>query len=129
MSSALDITRAVNPPRAAFLDYPLGHTTGKPHEPALQREILSQALEALTTLQIPGSVKMLPFTWSADQAWQATAQRGPPTDIMLDRWSAYPKSYAFPTTVTNPLSQSTIVKYDYYLGKPTSVTDSNTQTT
>src|SRR5438034_7860234 len=77
MSSALDITRAVNPPRAAFLDYPLGHTTGKPHEPALQREILWQALEAFTSLTIPGTVKMLPFTWSADQAWQATAQRGP----------------------------------------------------
>jgi hypothetical protein len=77
MSSALDITRAVNPPRAAFLDYPLGHTTGKPHEPALQREILLQALEAFTSLTEPGSVKMLPFRWSGDQAWQATAQRGP----------------------------------------------------
>ena len=77
MSSALDITRAVNPPRAAFLDYPLGHTTGKPHEPALQRQILQQALEAFTSLREPGSVKMLPFTWSEDHTWQATAQRGP----------------------------------------------------
>src|SRR5262245_8359882 len=77
MSSALDIIRAVNPPRAAFLDYPLGHTTGKPHDPALQREILLQALEAFTALTAPGTVKMLPFTWSADPAWQATAQRGP----------------------------------------------------
>ena len=77
MSSALDITRAVNPPRAAFLDYPLGHTTGKPQEPALQREILLQALEAFTSLAEPGSIKMLPFRWSDDQAWQATAQCGP----------------------------------------------------
>ena len=77
MSSALDITRAVNPPRTAFLYYPLGHTTGKPHEPALQRDILRQALEAFTSLSEPGSVKMLPFIWSEDQAWQATAQRGP----------------------------------------------------
>ena len=74
MSSALDITRAVNPPRAVFLDYPLGHTTGKPHEPALQREILLQALEAFSSLTEPGSIKMLPFRWSDDQAWQATAQ-------------------------------------------------------
>ena len=72
-----DITQAVNPPRAAFLDYPLGHTTGKPHEPALQREILLQALAAFTSLTEPGSVKMLPFRWSEEQAWQATAQRGP----------------------------------------------------
>jgi hypothetical protein len=77
MSSALDITRAVNPPRAAFLDYPLGHTTGKPHAPALQRDILRQALAAFTALTEPGSIHMLPFRWSEDQAWQATAQRGP----------------------------------------------------
>ena len=77
MSSALDITRAVQPPRTAFLDYPLGHTTGKPHEPALQRDILLQALAAFTALTEPGSITMLPFRWSEDQAWQATAQRGP----------------------------------------------------
>lgn len=77
MSSALDITQAVRPPRAAFLNYPLGHTTGKPHEPALQREILLQALEAFTSLSTPGSVKCLPFIWSDDETWQATAQRGP----------------------------------------------------
>lgn len=78
MSSALDITRAVAPPRAAFLDYPLGHTTGKPHAPALQRAIVRQALEAFTTLTEPGGVVMLPFRWSDDdEEWQATAQRGP----------------------------------------------------
>ena len=77
MTSALDITQAVHPPRAAFLDYPLGHTTGKPHEPALQRQILLRALEGFYTITTPGSVIMLPFKWSADQAWQETAQRGP----------------------------------------------------
>lgn len=77
MTSALDITRAVNPPRAAFLDYPLGHTTGKPHQPALQREVLLEALAGFDDLTIPGSVKMLPFKWSADSSWQETAQRGP----------------------------------------------------
>lgn len=77
MSSALDITRSVHPPRAAFLDYPLGHTTGKPHQPELQREILLQALESFSSLTTPGSVTMLPFQWSTDQAWQETAQRGP----------------------------------------------------
>lgn len=77
MTSALDITRAVNPPRAAFLDYPLGHTTGKPFEPDLQRDILLQALEAFASLTTPGCVKMLPFRWSEDEAWKETAQRGP----------------------------------------------------
>lgn len=73
MSSALDITRAVNPPRAAFLDFPLGHTTGKPDEPDLQREILIQALEAFASLSTPGSVKILPFRWSVDEEWKRAA--------------------------------------------------------
>ena len=76
MTSALDITQAVNPPRAAFLDYPLGHTTGKPHQPDLQREILLAALTGFSDLT-PGSVKTLPFKWSEDRSWQETAQRGP----------------------------------------------------
>jgi hypothetical protein len=77
MTSALDITRAVHPPRAAFLDYPLGHTTGKPHQPALQYAIISAALEGFTSLTTPGAVKMLPFRWSEDEDWKDTAQRGP----------------------------------------------------
>jgi hypothetical protein len=76
MSSALDITRAVNPPRAAFLDFPLGHTTGKPREPELQREILAEALEGFRTLESPGSIRILPFQWSDDDSWQETALAG-----------------------------------------------------
>ena len=76
MSSALDITRAVNPPRAAFLDFPLGHTTGKPHDPELQREILAAALEEFRTIETPGSIRMLPFRWSVDDSWQETALIG-----------------------------------------------------
>ncbi len=84
MTSALDITHSVNPPRAAFLDYPLGHTTGKPHEPALQREILIKALEGLTAIATPGTVLMLPFQWSEADGWKETAQRGP--DDRLPRY-------------------------------------------
>ena len=73
MTSALDITKSVNPPRAAFLDYPLGHTTGKPNEPDLQREILAGALAAFVSLETPGSVRMLPFRWSEDEEWKAKA--------------------------------------------------------
>ena len=73
MSSALDITRAVNPPRAAFLDFPLGHTTGKPNDPELQRAILTQALDGFSSLTIPGSIYALPFRWAADDGWKSTA--------------------------------------------------------
>jgi hypothetical protein len=73
MTSARDITRAVNPPRAAFLDFPLGHTTGKPGEPDLQRRILAQALSSFETMAVPGSMIDLPFRWSEDEEWKAKA--------------------------------------------------------
>ncbi len=76
MTSALDITRAVNPPRAAFLDFPLGHTTGRPHDPEQQRMIASEALSAFETMTAPGSVKELPFRWSEDEDWKAKAFAG-----------------------------------------------------
>ena len=42
MTSAWSITASVNPPRAAFVDYPLGHTTGQPHDRADQLRIVLQ---------------------------------------------------------------------------------------
>ncbi len=73
MASAIDIIKSVNPPRAAFLDFPLGHTTGKPHEPALQRAIMLQALDAFGAMTEPGSIKTLPFRWSDADEWKKTA--------------------------------------------------------
>jgi hypothetical protein len=73
MTSALDITNAVRPPRAAFLDYPLGYTTGKPGEPELQRRIMLEALDAFASLSSPGTVKTLPFRWSDDERWKDRA--------------------------------------------------------
>ena len=63
MSSALDITRAVKPPRSVFVNFPLGHQTGKPHDPALQRSILKDAFRALETMTVPGAVVTLPYVW------------------------------------------------------------------
>ena len=73
MTSARDIMLAVNPPRAAFLDFPLGHTTGKPNEPELQRKILVEALSSFETMTAPGSMTELPFRWSEDEEWKAKA--------------------------------------------------------
>ena len=70
MGSALDILQSVYPPRAAFLDYLLGHTTGKPLEPELQRAILLEALEAFSSFTEPGQIKHLPFRWAEDDSWK-----------------------------------------------------------
>ncbi len=82
MSSALDITQSVNPPRAVFLDFPLGHTTGKAHDPDLQYAIVHDALIALAEMTKPGSVKILPYRWSEDESWK----EGKSVDDRLERF-------------------------------------------
>jgi hypothetical protein len=70
MTSALSITRSVSPPRAAFVDFPLGHTTGKKNQPKMQRELLRAALAAFLELERPGEVKSLGLRWSEEESWR-----------------------------------------------------------
>ena len=75
MSSALSITQSVNPPRAVFLDFPLGHTAGKPNDPQGQLAIMQHTLKAFASLSSPGEIKHLPFTWHPDDAWKDNVMR------------------------------------------------------
>ncbi|HIG72510.1 MAG: hypothetical protein ABGX04_15350 [Myxococcales bacterium] len=75
LTSALSITRAVNPSRAVYLDYPLGHTAGKPHEPELQDAIIEAALSAFESMEVPGSVEELPFHWAKNNDWKDSVMR------------------------------------------------------
>ena len=71
MTSAYDITQAVNPPRAVFVNYPLGHQTGKPDDPENQRAIVRDALSAFETISKPGTIVELPYVWDAnDRSWE-----------------------------------------------------------
>jgi hypothetical protein len=73
MSSAWDITHAVRPPRAVFLNFPLNHQTGKAGDPALQRRILLDAFRAFETLWMPGMILTLPYVWDPnDASWEET---------------------------------------------------------
>ncbi len=47
-----EVTRKVRPPRALFVDLPLGYPLGRPHAPQMQRAIL-QAVLALLTVAAP----------------------------------------------------------------------------
>lgn len=76
MTSALDITRAVMPPRSVFVNFPLGHQTGKPNDPALQRAIVLDALAAAQSISVPGEVVVLPYVWDEhDNSWEETDYR------------------------------------------------------
>jgi D-proline reductase (dithiol) PrdB len=85
MSSAYSITAAVNPPRAVFLDYPLGHTAGRAGDAAGQRRILADTLDALETIDVPGTIRTLDYGWDADDAWKA-AERAGRDDFRLERF-------------------------------------------
>ncbi len=63
LSSALDITRSVRPPRAAFLNFPLGHTSGKPLDRTGQMALLRDALDVLVEADSPGALVCLDYTW------------------------------------------------------------------
>lgn len=78
LSSAWSITRSVNPPRAVYLDFPLGHTAGKRDDPALQRKIMIDTLSMLDGIQIPGTFRRLPYQWQSDDAWKDTVMRPQP---------------------------------------------------
>lgn len=86
MASVLDVMKAVNPPRVAFLDYPLGHTAGPSHQPNLQRRIIVEALEAFTSLTEPGQIKNLPFKWPDGTSWEDEVLSG--EDLRLDRYDS-----------------------------------------
>jgi hypothetical protein len=71
MTSAYDITEAVNPPRAVFVNYPLGHQTGKANDAENQCAIISDALRAFETIDKPGTIVELPYVWDAnDRRWE-----------------------------------------------------------
>ncbi len=75
MSSAYSITASVNPPRAVYLDFPLGHTAGKAHDKPLQRRIIIDTLSALDSIQVPGTMRRLSYQWSESDDWKDRVMR------------------------------------------------------
>ena len=70
MGSALDILRAGQPPRATFVDFPLGHTSGKPFDREGRLALVRSALSGLETMSEPGTIHILPDRWDTDDAWK-----------------------------------------------------------
>ena len=80
MSSARSITAAVNPPRAVYLDYPLGHTSGKPEDPANQMAVMEDTLAAVARIEAPGTIIDLMYQWRDDDSWKDAVMRPRPQD-------------------------------------------------
>ncbi|MDP6493150.1 MAG: hypothetical protein QGI28_06905 [Acidimicrobiales bacterium] len=76
LTAAHSITAAANPPRAAFVDMPLGYTGGRPHEPNFQRDLLRRAFAAFTAIDAPGTIVDTGIRWSDDDSWKDGASSG-----------------------------------------------------
>ncbi|MDQ4122688.1 MAG: hypothetical protein M3209_14715 [Acidobacteriota bacterium] len=61
---ALDVTEHIKPPRAVFVPFMMGHHFGVPFHKELQRRIIIEALDFLTTAERSGDIKMLPLKWA-----------------------------------------------------------------
>jgi hypothetical protein len=60
----LDVTEHIKPPRAVFVPFMMGHHFGVPFHKELQRRIILEALDLLTTAKASGEIKMLPIKWA-----------------------------------------------------------------
>jgi hypothetical protein len=63
IGTAYDIMNAVTPPRAAFVDHPVGRTFGPPHDRARGRAILIRALAELPRFTSPDEIRDLGCQW------------------------------------------------------------------
>jgi len=76
VSSARDVTELVKPPRSVFVNFPLGHTTGKPFDRELQMKIIKDAFDALKSIKTPGTIIDLPYQWEeSDDSWEREAEQ------------------------------------------------------
>jgi hypothetical protein len=57
------ITAMVGAPRAVVLRYPAGNQVGEAGKPQQQQAILTAALEAVATIQRPGTMLEFPYRW------------------------------------------------------------------
>ena len=58
-----EVTQKVRPPRALFLRYPFGHPLGEAFNVKQQRTILLEALRALETITVPGTILEPGYAW------------------------------------------------------------------
>lgn len=85
MASARDIIEAGRPPRALFVDYPLGHTVGPPFDPDTQFRIVSEGIQCLESITTPGEIRDLDVSWPEGDDWRDDASSSEGGDFRSSR--------------------------------------------
>ena len=72
IGTALDIMRKVTPPRAVFVDHPVGCPFGRPHDRARNEAVLTRALAEPPNFSSFGEIRDPHFQWQPDgsRAWE-----------------------------------------------------------
>jgi hypothetical protein len=70
--TALDIMHQVTPPRAVFVDHPVGRTFGPPHDRQRNEAVLARVVAELLKFTEPGEIHNPEFHWAPDgsRAWE-----------------------------------------------------------
>ena len=66
IGTAHDIMSKVAPPRAGFVDYPVGRTFGPPNDRQRNFTVLARALAELANYSRPGEIHDLGCNWAPD---------------------------------------------------------------
>jgi D-proline reductase (dithiol) PrdB len=70
----MDITQSVNMPRSVFVNYPLGHPSGKPFNLPDQVNIVRSALSLLETATVGGTIHTLSNSYEdIEPGWEEKA--------------------------------------------------------
>ena len=85
LGSARDIFTAAKPPRAVFVDYPLGHSAGKPFSPEDQYSVVKSALHAFESIGGSGPIETLERAWDRDGSWKSAAMNSSQGDVRQPR--------------------------------------------
>lgn len=63
IATGRDLTELVNPPRALFVNHPMGNNFGHPGDIEAQRAILRRALSLLDEVEVGGTLVDMPVEW------------------------------------------------------------------
>lgn len=66
IGTAHDIMSRVTPPRAVFVDHPVGRTFGPPHDRARNQTVLARALDELAKFTRANEIRDPGFQWLPD---------------------------------------------------------------
>lgn len=66
VSTGRDLSAQVKAPRTVFVNFPMGNPFGRPFDVARQRSILLDALRALETVAVGGTLIDLTYDWGEE---------------------------------------------------------------